>query len=568
MLTRWFQNLFKRRKKGKGDEIYPDEIFLDSSNLPNFDRHQFEGRLEQPISKKAIAAASIFFALILFLFSFQIGTLQIKRGEAFTLRSENNRLRHSLLFAERGVIYDRNGTVLATNETRDIEDDFAFRNYNSDSGLAHVLGYIKYPSKDSAGFYYKEDFEGVAGVEKLFDGKLRGQNGIKIIETNATGVIASKSVIDLPKDGENVTLSIDVRVQHELHEYIKELANRVGFTGGAGVIMDIQTGELLALTSFPEFDSKILTDGTDRKAIRAYVEGERKPFLNRAAHGLYTPGSIVKPFVALAALEEGVITPTTQILSTGSISIPNPYDPELKTVFTDWKAHGYVDMREALAVSSNVYFYEIGGGFEDQRGLGIATINRYMKMFGVGEAIVPSHEYFGKAGVVPSPDWKKANFNGEEWRLGDTYNTSIGQYGFQVTPLQMARSIAALANGGKLVQPTFEHSDRHATPTLLPFKEENLNVIREGMRLGVIKGTATGLSFPDLEVAAKTGTAELGSQKQYVNSWVVGFFPYQNPKYSFAVLMERGPRANIYGGTYVMRQMLDWMKVYTPEYTR
>ena len=154
----------------------------------------------------------------------------------------------------------------------------------------------------------------------------------------------------------------------------------------------------------------------------------------------------------MGALTEGVIDPYKKILSTGSISIPNPYFPDQKTVFKDWKAHGWTDMREAIAVSSDVYFYEIGGGFESQKGLGIVNIEKYAQLFGIGQKTgidLPDE----KGGIIPGPEWKIKNFKGEPWRIGDTYNTVIGQYGFQVTPLEMVRAISAIANYGTLVTP-------------------------------------------------------------------------------------------------------------------
>ncbi|KKW11684.1 MAG: Cell division protein ftsi/penicillin-binding protein 2 [Parcubacteria group bacterium GW2011_GWA2_49_9] len=256
-------------------------------------------------------------------------------------------------------------------------------------------------------------------------------------------------------------------------------------------------------------------------------------------------------------------------MSTGSLSVPNPFDPKKPTIFNDWKAHGAVDMRRALAVSSDVYFYEIGGGFEDQKGLGIATIEKYMRMFGFG-SVPPGSDMFGEAGVIPNPEWKKANFNGDGWRLGNTYHTAIGQYGFQVTPLQVVRAIAAVANGGKLLEPRLvEEKDVPPAYSVLPIQTSSFQIVREGMRDAVTEGgTAAGLFIPQVAVSAKTGTAELGTRKQFVNSWVVGFFPYEKPRYAFAVIMERGPHDNTVGGLYVMRELLEWMSVYTPEYLR
>jgi len=457
--------------------------------------------------------------------------------------------------------------VLASNEIKEGEKEFAARHYIPEDGFAHLLGYVKYPSKDSSGFYYKEDYNGVAGVEKFFDKELAGKNGLRIVETNALGLIQSESLLQPPSPGNDVTLSVDARVQKALFERIKELAERVGFEGGAGIIMDVESGEILALTSFPEYNSEILADGTDSAAIKRFVSDGRKPFLNRATDGLYTPGSIVKPFIAIGALNEKIIDPLKEITSTGSISVPNPYDPKKKSVFTDWKAHGAVDMRKALAVSSNVYFYEVGGGYGDQKGLGIAKIEEYMKRFGFG--MDPGGEFWGKKGIIPNPEWKKEMFKGDDWRIGDTYNTAIGQYGVQVTPFQAVRGMAAVANGGNLLDPSIlKILPEEARYKDLELDEEYFKVVREGLRQGVIEGTASGLDVPFVKVAAKTGTAELGTLKKKVNSWALGFFPYEKPRYAFVVIMERGPRDNTIGGLYVMRELFEWMNVYAPEYLR
>ena len=264
---------------------------------------------------------------------------------------------------------------------------------------------------------------------------------------------------------------------------------------------------------------------------------------------------------------------TGRSILVGSISLPNPYDASKPTVFKDWKAHGYVDMKKALAVSSDVYFYEVGGGFENQKGLGILNIDKYMKMFGFGQALT-SPFFSGAAGNIPTPEWKKENFPTDpDWRVGNTYHTSIGQYGFQVSPIQLVRSVASLANGGTLLDPKIifgENSLTDGTAVNLNLNQANLKIVRDGMRDGVIKdyGVAKGLNSVDYTVAAKTGTAELGVYKQFVNSWVTGFFPYEDPKYAFVIIMEKGPVTNTTGALSVMRQVLDYMAVNTPEYLK
>lgn len=552
--------------KRKNADIEPDEIFIDSHNLPQFDTQQFEGRLDKPISRFSLLGVLIIFLIIIILFSSKLWTLQISNGEHYANKSENNRLRTTPIFAPRGVIYDRNGEELAWNSPGS-DPDINIRKYSIEPGLAHVLGYVQYPSKDKAGFYYKEDFEGMDGVEKYFDNILKGQNGVKLVEVDASGKVQSQNTMQPPKEGASLTLSIDHRIQSEMYRAIKDIAEKVGFSGGAGIIMDTDTGEVLAMTSYPEYDSEIMSAKTDTERVRSYLNNKNKPFLNRVTDGLYTPGSIIKPYMAIAALNEGVIDSQKSILSTGSISVQNQYYPTLQTVFKDWKAHGWVDMRHAISVSSDVYFYEIGGGYKDQKGLGISRINKYMKSFGFGEKVENSF-FSGLDGVVPSPEWKKDNFNGEAWTLGNTYHTSIGQYGFQVSAVQIVRAVSAIVNDGLLRDPSIIKGFAGPVVRNLDIPSKYFQIIREGMRLGAIEGTGKSLNVPYVEVATKSGTAELGLAKENVNSWMTGFFPYRKPHYAFAVLMEKGSVHNLIGAGAAMREVLDWMSVNTPEYFR
>lgn len=553
-----------KKNRRKNLEIAPDEIFIDSHNLPQFDNQQFEGRMEKPISRLTLNILFLLFFLILLVFAGKVWSLQILNGESYAQKSENNRLRHTPVFAVRGVIYDRNGVELAWNEPSE-DPEFFLRKYNTSGGLSHVIGYVQYPSKDSAGFYYREDFEGVDGVEKYLNEELKGANGVKLVEVNALGKVQSDNIIQPPEEGEHIYLSIDSRIQSEMYRAIKDIAERVGFEGGAGVMMDIHTGEVIAMTSYPEFDSEIMSSKSDIKQVKSYLTSTARPFLNRAVDGLYTPGSIVKPYMALAALNENIIDPMRQILSTGSISIQNQYFPDLQTVFKDWKAHGLVDMRHAIAVSSDVYFYEVGGGYKDQKGLGISRIEKYMKLFGFGEKIKDSF-FSGPAGTVPNPEWKKLNFNGEAWNLGNTYHTSIGQYGFQVSVIQVVRAMASIVNDGLVRNPTILKDQSGEVVRQIDIPKADFTVIKEGMRLGALKGTGTSLNVPYVEIATKSGTAELGASKDKVNSWMTGYFPYKNPRYAFAMLMEKGSVHNLIGAGAAMRETIDWMSKNTPEY--
>lgn len=523
-------------KKRKIVELHPDEILLDVRNLPAFDRQQFEGRLERPITKRSLSALMYVIVIVAVCFVGRLGDLQIARAQYYSTKSEQNRLDHTPILADRGLIYDRNGVELAWN-TIDQTDGSTMRSYIQKAGFANLIGYVSYPAKDASGKFWQFQTVGKDGIEQQFNKILAGKNGTNLVETNVAGVVTAQNTIELPEQGTNLTLTIDARIQESLAEGIKALAAKSGYVGGAGAVMDISSGELLALTSFPEYDQHILSEGSDHAAINTYLKSDTRPFLNRVIDGLYTPGSIVKPFLSLAALHEGVITPHKVIYTTGSLKIPNPYNPSQPTIFKDNANHGAVDMKKALAVSSNVYFYEIGGGFGDQAGLGINNIEKYMGLFGIGKKTGFSSSEL--AGTVPSISWKEKNFPKDPWRIGDTYHTSIGQYGFQVTPIQMLRAVAGIASRGTLVTPTIVAQSGLPTQPL-PFTDAEYSAVFEGMRAVVTEGTAPSLKSDVVHVAAKTGTAQIKGNTR-VNSWAIGFLPYEQPKYAFVVIMENGP---------------------------
>lgn len=557
----------RRKRRYNQNDIAPDEIFMDDRNIPKFDVHQFEGRIETPIKKNTIIFLGSFFLLIVFVFLFRAGVLQIREGAAYAKKSEQNRLEHQWLFPERGIIYDAKDVELAWNVPSTEELGFSLRSYIDKPGFGHILGYLHYPAHDKSGVYYRTDYEANVGVEAFYNDILKGEKGKRIIETDALGNVMSGNVIDPPISGNNLHLAIDARVESAFNDIIARVSREQGYYGGAGAIMDIHTGELLALVSYPDFDPNVMTSGDDRKTIVSYNEDKRHPFLDRAVSGVYTPGSIVKPIFALGGLTEGIITPDTKILSIGYIAIPNPYFPDQETRFNDWKAHGWLDLRSAIAWSSNVFFYEVAGGYKDQKGLGIRNLEKYARMFGFGSTT--GIDLYGEAvGTIPNPEWKEKNFPGDKWRIGDTYFTGIGQYGMQVTPLQALREAGIIASKGLIVEPHLVKGVRTTPYERVSIPESYFEVIHQGMRKGVLEGTANLLNLPGVNIAAKTGTAELGVSKANVNSWVIGFFPYEKPKYAFVVLMDHGVKGNTTNASYVARELFTWMAQETPEYLK
>lgn len=567
-------NLFRhlstlRARREASREIDPEDVFLDSQNLSQLNIDQMQGQLERPLGKHIFYIALFVSFALISSFSYRLFAMQVIRGDEYKERADNNRLKKLPLFALRGTIADRNGNLLAwnslseasTTEAQKKIDDIPRRVYTDTQGFSHLLGYVSYPKKDQSGVFWQEEYLGKDGIEKEYQSILSGVQGERIIEVTAKQEIQSHNVIVYPTHGENVVLSIDKDVQAKLYERIEALAHRVGFVSGAGVIMDVHTGEILALTNYPEYNNNLMTNAVtkeEKSQIGEDLLDKRGKFINRVVGGLFTPGSTVKPFFAYAALAEGIISPEKNIYSSGQLVIKNKYDgPD--TVFKDWKAHRYIDMRNAIAESSDEYFYQIGGGYQDQPGLGIARLNIYAKRFGFATTTgidLPGENY----GLVPSPEWKKKVFK-EDWLLGNTYHSSIGQYGFQLTPLELVRSVASIANGGYLVTP---HVLKRLTTasTSIDLDSTKLKVIQEGMRLAVtgLEGTAKGLNVQGVTVAGKSGTAELGVSKQLVNSWISGYFPYENPKYAFVVIMEKGDRHNLFGAVGAMKETLEWMR--------
>lgn len=549
------------RKRRRGLELNPDDIFLDASNLSGFDQSRLEGRLERPVTERTFATIGLVVSLLFIALIAQAANLQIMKGKEYAERSERNRLRPEVLFAERGAIVDRNGTALVYNEQG--EDGFVRRVYEY-PGFSHLLGYVSYPKKDSSGNFYETEIKGLNGVEEAMDTVLAGENGTLLVEEDAHGDLQSSGTVKPARKGETVTLSIDARAQRAFANAVSELADRIPFMGGSAILMDVHTGEIHALVSYPEYDPNVLSSGGPSDVIASYQTNSRRVYLDRAVSGLYTPGSILKPMVAAGALTDGIVSPSWGIVSTGSISIPNPYDPSKPSIFKDWKAHGWVDARRAIAVSSDVYYYAIGGGYGDVKGLGIERLKYWYDAFGLTSPT--GIELSGEAtGFVPTPAWKEERF-GDPWRLGDTYNTSIGQYAMQVTPLGAARAVAAVANGGMLVKPTLV-KDAPLQGQTIQISQSALQVAREGMRMGATEGTSIGLNaLPFVKVAGKTGTAQLGVNNEFYNSWSVGYFPYDKPKYAWVVVMERGPSTNAIGGIYVTYQALSELHRTAPEY--
>jgi penicillin-binding protein 2 len=449
--------------------------------------------------------------------------------------------------------------------TNQVGADGTIQRVYTTPSMSNVLGYVSYPKKDSSGQYYDTTITGLAGVEKSFNSQLAGQNGTLLVEKDAHDKTVSEGSTIPAQNGTDLTLSIDVRAQNAMYTAVQQLADRIPFKGGAGIMMNAQTGEIIALVSYPTFDSNVLSSGGPSSVIAGYSTNPRQVYLDRPIQGLYTPGSVVKPIEASGALTDGTIDPGKTIDDIGYITVPNPFDPSHPTKFVDWEPIGVEDLRKAIAFSSDVYFYMVGGGYDGQKGLGITRLAYWFQTFGFtsptgiqlpGEAV----------GFVPTPAWKLKTY-GQQWSLGDTYHTAIGQYATQITPIEEARAVAAIANGGTLLTPTLLKG-QPVQGESLDVSPAALEIVREGMREGVAGGgTSTGLNdMSFVQPAGKTGTAQTGTTNQYFNAWAVGFWPYNDPKYVYAVMMDQGPTGDVYGGIFAMHQFFESLHATAPEY--
>ncbi len=406
--------------------------------------------------------------------------------------------------------------------------------------FSHVIGYTGLTDEGDLARREEltvEDQVGRAGLEAYYDSTLRGVNGREVTFRDAQGNVREGQKIAAPTAGKDISTSIDGAFQEFFYGRLAQALRELNRTVGVGLAMDPQNGEILALVGIPSFDSNRIVDA---------LNDAGEPFFNRAIAGLYNPGSTIKPLVATAALAEKVIDPAKQIFSKGYIEIPNPYHPESPSRFVDWKPNGWVNLADALAKSSNIYFYEVGGGFEDQVGLGIARLKEWWTRFGLG-ALTGVDLTGEEKGFLPDPAWKEET-RGEPWRVGDTYNVAIGQGDFSVTPLALLNYVNAVANGGILYRPHIVLADTTSTviADLQPLIGDALPFVREGMRQAVRApyGTAHALAELPFPISAKTGTAQIEDNAK-MNAFFVGFAPSEAPRLSLLILVENAVQGSL-----------------------
>src|SRR5215813_3286217 len=436
------------------------------------------------------------------------------------------------------------------------------RQYSLDGLAAHLLGYVgEVNSQEMALFpgYRMGDLIGKIGIEKKWEADLRGQGGGQQIEVDATGKRLQVLGEVEARAGKSLMLTLDRDLQQKVE---------AAFEGkeGALVVLDVHTGEVLAMASHPVFDPNLFARGIKTEEWNSLSEDPLHPLNNRAIQGQYPPGSTFKVILAAAALEKGLITPATRFSCSGGLPFGNH-------VFHCWKkgGHGSLDLQQAIAQSCDVYFYQVG-----QR-LGINAIAEYARRFGLGKplGIALDHE---AGGVIPDPAWKKEVLN-TPWFAGETLSVVIGQGYVTVTPLQMAMVAATIANGGTVYRPHVikrvvdgeSGTEKEYQPEVinkLDLKPETVRLVQAGMRDVVNSpwGTGKKAQLPDILVAGKTGTSQViaGTRgkgkalpRQYRDhAWFIAFAPAEVPEVAVACLLEHVGEGGGAAAAPVVRQVL------------
>jgi penicillin-binding protein 2 len=457
------------------------------------------------------------------------------------------------------------------------------RQYTDNNMLSVILGYTgRVDAQDliQNPDYGPTDLIGKLGLEKEYESVLRGTNGGQRTEVDATGkpirVLASQD----PVPGDNLVLSIDQNLETHMVAAIQAQMQASGAIRAAGVAVDPRNGQILAIASLPTYDNNAFSRGISQTAYNQLLANPGQPLFDKAVNGVYPSGSIIKPLGAAAALQQGIININTVIDDTGKLIVPNPYDPSNPSIYYGWERTtglGPVNVLQALAQSSDIFFYEIMGGFTTfEHALGVDELTAFYSKFGLGQPTgidLPSEA----SGRVPTPAWKKA-FSGLPWYTGDTYNIAVGQGDILVSPLQMAMAISAVGNGGTLYQPhlvsEITNSSGAVVTKIQPkvvrsgfISPANLAIVKQGMELAVTEPQGTACCFIRVQVpvsvAAKTGTAETvthdtgaGGQSE-PDAWFEAFAPADNPQIAIVIMIENAGEGASFAAP-AARETLSW----------
>lgn len=535
--------------------------------IPNFHQsseHEVQKSVWR-ITFFAIVCITLFFIIFLRLFH-----LQIIQGKVNRNLADGNRIQTKIIHAPRGVIFDRNGKILAANSpafrltskttegkkktqfiTReqalemevkkdpreaDLEVDNA-RNYPLKEKFAHVVGYVGQISEeqlkeDEFKKYNSGDQVGKTGIEAEYEKLLRGIDGGEIIEVDSMGRKIRTLRLQPPVPGQNIYLSLDASLQEKLYEQMKKAISESGSCCGAAVASDPTNGKILALVSLPSFDPNLFSQNTDDSAITEIFTRSDSPALNRVIGGTYPPGSTFKIVSSLAALASNKVTADTAFQDNGVLNL-GPYQ------FTNWffnqygKTEGSVNLVKALQRSNDIYFYEIGRIIGENA---IADWSRKLFLGKKSEIDLPGEE----KGLVPDNEWKEKNYD-QPWYPGDTLHMAIGQGFVLTTPLQVLGITSFIASNGILYKPELLLSEKPKILASNLIPKKHIDLIKEGLNL-VPKDGGTAWPFFNFPIptAGKTGTAEYGDPKNKTHAWYTSYAPADDPKIVITVLVEGG----------------------------
>lgn len=607
--------------------------------------HLFETRL---VMNRAIILL-VFGGILLLVLLSRLLYLQVVAHEHFTTLSEDNRVKLQPIPPNRGLIFDRNGILLAENlpsyrleitpeqiedmdatldaleqilEIRDIDrsrfeklrnrkprfeaipllfhlsdeevarfsvNRHLFPGVDITAGLArhypqgelavHALGYVGRIDEQALKNLDTSDYRGTThigkiGIEKTYEDLLHGSVGLQQVETTAQGRVLRVLSRTPPVSGHNLYLTLDSRVQAAAEQAFGEFA-------GSAIAMDPNNGDILAFVSMPTYDPNPFVNGIEYAAYAALKENDKEPLFNRALRGQYPPGSTVKPFMGLAGLERGVTGSHSSTYCPGFYMLPGN-----SRKFRDWKrtGHGTVNLHKSIVQSCDVYFYDLA------LSLGIDSIHEYLGQFGFGRKT--GIDILGElSGLLPSRQWKRARRD-QPWFPGETIITGIGQGFFLTTPTQLAVATAALANGGRILQPNIVHAEQEANRDELfphqPRLVENITINNQlhwdhviGAMIDVVHGArgtarAIGEDSP-YRIAGKTGTAQvfgLKEEEKYDAETIeeklrdhalfIAFAPVEAPKIVVAVIVEHGGGGGSVAAP-IARTILDAYLQETPE---
>ena len=455
------------------------------------------------------------------------------------------------------------------------------RNYVFNNLASHTLGYLGEISKASLErlkdpAYRQGDFVGKNGLENIYESLLRGKKGYKEVEVDVSGRELKTLRKLSPESGNNLILTLDVKIQEELEKLMTETAEQN--MNGSVVVMKVQTGEIIAITSKPSFDPNKFAAGISTRNWRDLLTDEWHPLQNRSIHGQYPPGSTYKIVTAIAGLGEGVIKPDTSIFCPGHFKLG-------RGRYRCWKksGHGFMNLHDALVQSCDVYFYTIG------HRLGIDTIAKYAKRFGLGRStrLGLSRE---KKGLVPTTQWKLLNKK-EPWQLGETISASIGQGFNLVTPIQQVIMMAAVANRGILLKPylvkRIEGPEGQLRQEFFPeiigqigVDPDHLEQVRMALRdvVNGARGTGKKSRLKNIIVSGKTGTSQVVRMKSDEelekgeaipvkyrdHAWFVAFAPYEKPVLAVAIIVEHGGHGGATAGPIAGKIFKKYFKLYPP----